>query len=290
MNVENIRKLKVKRLKGGSSERCSDEYLELNSCGIENLSVRDRGTDRPCGRVDYHILYVERGVCNLFLDGEWQRVGAGGLIMFRPGEPQRYHYYKKDCSVSHYIHFTGVGCEAILKRLGIYNVRVFDMGRSSSYEELSEKMLREFVMQKPLCADWCSAYLYQLLNVVARKYALRQGSVNSKGESRINAACRRIYDNVKNPPSAEELANECCLSTSRFIHLFREVTDRSLTEFITGLRVEKAKELLETTDMPVREIAEAVGYENQNYFSRCFRKLEGCSPVEYRKNTFETIG
>ena len=47
---------------------------------------------------------------------------------------------------------------------------------------------------------------------------------------------------------------------------------------------ERAKELLVGTEMSVREIAELVGYENQNYFSRCFRKAAGTSPREYRRD------
>ena len=125
-------------------------------------------------------------------------------------------------------------------------------------------------------------YLYQLLNIVARKYALRRGNVSKKGESRINDACKKIYENIKDPPSVSELAAECCLSESRFIHLFREVTEHSYTDFVITIRVEKAKELLLGTNMSVRDISEAVGFDDQNYFSRCFRKKEGVSPREYK--------
>ena len=88
-----------------SSDRRSEEYLEVNACGIEYISEYDRGSERLRGRSDYHILYVERGVCHLFLDGEWQEVEEGGMILFRPREPQVYRYFAEDRSVSHYIHF-----------------------------------------------------------------------------------------------------------------------------------------------------------------------------------------
>ena len=264
------------------SDRVSDEYLEVNSCAVERVYKRDRGSDRPQGRSDYQLIYVERGVCNLVLDGEHLRLQEGSVILFRPREPQKYYYLKEDSSISHYVHFTGRGCEAILKRLGIWELRVFDMGKSRSFEETSEKMVREFAMRKPMYMDWCTAYLYQLLNIVARKYALRRGNVSKKGESRINDACKKIYENIKDPPSVSELAAECCLSESRFIHLFREVTEHSYTDFVITIRVEKAKELLLGTNMSVKEISEAVGFDDQNYFSRCFRKKEGVSPREYK--------
>ena len=97
-----------------STERVSDEYLTLNSCGIQRLGVIDRGSRRVNGRLDYHILYIEQGCCHLTLEGQETCVGAGGVILFRPREPQIYSFRAADDSVSHYIHFTGSGCAELL--------------------------------------------------------------------------------------------------------------------------------------------------------------------------------
>ena len=267
-----------------SSEKLSDEYLEVNACGIEHITKKDRGSNREGGRSDYHILYVEKGTCHVFLDGKWQKIPEGSAVLFRPYEPQKYYYLKVDNSVSHYVHFTGVGCEHILKKLGIYEVKVFNMGKSSSYEKISEQMVMEFTMRKPMYKDVCASCLYQLLSIVGRKYVLRQSNVNMKSESRINAACRAIYENIHEPPTISKLAEESYLSVSRFLHLFKEVTGKSYNEFIVFIRLERAKEMLIHTDLQICDIAHALGYEDQSYFSRCFRKTEGCSPTEYRKN------
>ena len=265
-----------------SSERLSGEYLEVNACGIDRINAIDNGSNRPNGRCDYHVLYVESGVCNLLLDGEWQRLPQGSFILFRPHEPQRYFYRKGDNSVSHYIHFSGVGCENLLKKLGIYEIKVFNIGKSASYEKASEDMVYEFGMRKSGYKDFCASLLYMLLCIVSRKYALHRDNVNVKSEKRINAACRKIYDNLKEPPTAANLAEECYLSLSRFLHLFKEVTGRSYTEFVAFIRMEKAKEMLAYTDVSVRDIACTLGYGDQNYFSRHFKMIEGISPTQYR--------
>lgn len=268
-----------------SSDKISNEFLEVNSCGIDRIKNCDMGSYRPYGRCDYHILYVERGVCNIVIDAQQQKFAQGTVVMFRPYEPQHYFYLQDDNSVSHYIHFTGVGCEHILKKLGIYDLKIFSMGKSASYEKLSEEMVREFIMRKPMYKDLCASYLYRLLSIIGRKYALRQINVNTKSESRINAACCEIYDSIKSPPMASELAKKSFLSVSRFLHLFKEVTGKSYSEFITFIRMERAKEMLSLTEMQVCDIAGEVGYDDQNYFSRCFRKLVGCSPTEYRNDS-----
>ena len=262
---------------GISTERTSDDYLTLNSCGIERLSERDRGSMRRNGRVDYHILYIERGICHVMLGENEEEAGAGSIILFRPGEPQIYRFRAADGSISHYIHFTGKGCGELLERLGISEIRIFDMGISRRYEEISAEMEREYTMKQPCYETMCTAHLTALLGLIARKYALRNIRVSRLSESRISGACRRIYDNLSNPPTLAELASECCLSESRFTHLFSEVTGKSLHGFILSLRMEKAKELL-STDLSVKEVAAMVGYEDQNYFSRMFRKYTGTAP------------
>ena len=256
---------------GVSTERTSEEYLSLNSCGIEKLSERDRGSMRRQGRVDYHILYIERGVCHVTLGTTEQEAGAGSVIVFHPGEPQIYRFRAVDKSISHYIHFTGRG-----------GVRFFDMGISHRYEEISAEMEREYTMKQPCYETICAALLMELLGLIARKYSLRNINVSRRSEHRISSACRKIYDNLSSPPTVDELAADCCLSKSRFSHLFREVTGRSPHEFILSLRMEKAKELL-TTDMSIKEVAAAVGFEDQNYFSRMFRKYTGAAPSAGRE-------
>ena len=77
-----------------STDKTSAEYLEVNACGIEHINQKDRGSDRREGRSDYHILYVESGACHLFLDGIWQTLAAGNVVLFRPYEPQKYFYLK----------------------------------------------------------------------------------------------------------------------------------------------------------------------------------------------------
>lgn len=267
---------------GISTEKVSDDYLLLNSCGIEYLHDRDRGSMRKNGRSDYHILYIERGACRLRLGENEVRVGEGGLILFRPGEPQIYSFLAIDDSISHYIHFTGSGIPELFERLGIGEIRFFEMGESSRYKQISAEMVREFTMKQPFYETICAAKLMELFALIAKKYSLRHNRVSHIGESRIDAACRRIYENLASPPSAAELAADSCLSVSRFTHLFREVTGRSLHDFIISMRIDRAKELLSTGELSVKETAQVVGFEDQNYFSRLFKSRTGLPPREYR--------
>ena len=66
--------------------------------------------------------------------------------------------------------------------------------------------------------------------------------------------------------------------------LFKKKTSINFVDYLTALRMEKAKELLENPSLKVYNIAEMVGYENPRYFSRLFKEAAGCSPQEYRNS------
>lgn len=280
---EPVMRIETEEARGTSSERVSDDFLAVNACGVEDISVHDHGSVRKKGRSDYHILYVAKGICHLRQDGAESLIPAGCIILFRPGEPQEYFYRACEHSVSHYIHFTGSGTAELLERYGLTGRRVFDMGVSTEYEELSRKMVKEFTLKKRFYEDSCAATLYAMLALIGRRAALRSSGVSRGAAKRIDDACVRICDNIASPPSAEELARECCLSLSRFTHLFAEVTGRSYGRFIREVRMSRAEELLRSADMSVREVGEAVGYPDQNYFSRLFRSMTGRSPSEVRR-------
>lgn len=65
--------------------------------------------------------------------------------------------------------------------------------------------------------------------------------------------------------------------------LFKEEKGETFINFISDKRLEKSRQLLETTDLSIKEITADVGYNDQNYFSRIFKNKYGLSPKEYRK-------
>ncbi|KRF02317.1 hypothetical protein ASG89_25060 [Paenibacillus sp. Soil766] len=65
--------------------------------------------------------------------------------------------------------------------------------------------------------------------------------------------------------------------------LFKEKTGDTYLSYLMGIRIKKAKELLEETDLKIYEICQMVGYADTNHFSKLFERMNGCTPTEYRK-------
>ena len=73
------------------------------------------------------------------------------------------------------------------------------------------------------------------------------------------------------------------ISPYYFSKLFKEETGGNFIDYVTAIRMEKAKELLSSTDKSMKEICSAVGYQDPNYFSRSFKKNVGVTPTEYKE-------
>ena len=87
------------------------------------------------------------------------------------------------------------------------------------------------------------------------------------------------------PLSIEKLAAHSGLSVPYYSKLFRKQTNQSPMAYFIQLKIRRACELLDQTGSTVREIAAELGYDDPYYFSRIFKKVQGCSPAAYRNAT-----
>ncbi|XBS71844.1 arabinose operon transcriptional regulator AraC [Acerihabitans sp. KWT182] len=100
---------------------------------------------------------------------------------------------------------------------------------------------------------------------------------------RVTDACHFISDNLAdNELDIAAVARHVYLSPSRLSHLFRQQLGVSLLRWREDLRISQAKLLLSTTQMPIASVGRNVGFDDQLYFSRVFKKVTGTSPSEFR--------
>lgn len=99
----------------------------------------------------------------------------------------------------------------------------------------------------------------------------------------VKKTCEIMLSNLANPISIAEMAASVGLSTYHFSRAFARSTGLPPQRWLQARRIERARELLETTGLSVGEIAVRVGYEDPSYFARIFRKHVGATPQQYRK-------
>lgn len=112
---------------------------------------------------------------------------------------------------------------------------------------------------------------------------LEQQSPVAPVDPRMRDVQTFIAENIETTLSIAELAKIACLSPTQFKKRFKESVGISTLQYITELRMEKAKALLTHTDLPVQLIAERVGYSDVSAFSRRFSLHFGLSPREFAR-------
>ena len=265
-------------------EKTSDEYLRVNSCGRQMLGDKNYSVNRVRGRIDFHILYITRGFCYVYDNGRKIKIGKGNIILFYPGEQQRYEFYASDDPISCYIHFTGTGCTELLRKLSLCGRRYFQVGESTALDKIFTRMQNEHNLKKKFGEEMCAAYLTEFLYVAARIIS-GQSAGGERPDSAIDSVRKFMHENYSSNPGVKYYADKCSLSVSRFSHRFKSVTGESCLTYINRIRIEKAKEFLTETDCSVSDVAEMVGFSEQNYFCRIFKKYVGITPFAYSKKT-----
>ena len=92
-----------------------------------------------------------------------------------------------------------------------------------------------------------------------------------------------IENNYREKITTKDIAAYCFITEEHLCRFFKKTVGKTVVEYITQYRVEKAAVLLINTDETVGNIAASVGFEDINYFSRIFKRIKGMTPREYRK-------
>lgn len=87
--------------------------------------------------------------------------------------------------------------------------------------------------------------------------------------------------------SLNVIAEAVHLTPSYVSSLFKKNCNTNITDYLTKIRMAKAKELLEKTNLRTYEISERIGYSNAQYFSVLFKRMAGFSPTEYRQKALK---
>ena len=104
-----------------------------------------------------------------------------------------------------------------------------------------------------------------------------------KGETdRLKKVLKYIQENYIRKLPMEEVAKQIHLSPSAFSHYFKKRTLKSFTQFVLELRLGKAAQLLQHTDMPIMSISYESGFQNLSHFNRSFNKKYNLSPLKFR--------
>ena len=149
-----------------------------------------------------------------------------------------------------------------------------------------ETLLAELADPRPGTAALAEAIMKQCLVVMLRRHCeggeCRVPWLSALEDPRLGAALEAMLDAPEAPHTVEGLATVAAMSRSTFAQHFTAAFGRPPMNFLRELRLRKAARLLKTTDVPVKSIANSVGYGSRSYFSRAFKAFYGIDPARFR--------
>lgn len=98
----------------------------------------------------------------------------------------------------------------------------------------------------------------------------------------IQTALQYIEENYMNKLTLDKVANYVYLNSSYLSQLFKKEMNMSFSDYVEEVRLKHAKNLLKETDYSMNQVAEAVGFSSQNYFTRIFKQSTGLTPIKYK--------
>ena len=273
----------------GYYNKCDDDLpmdhadLFVKSCGHYKLiHLAKMMTSRPEGRRDYQLLYVAEGMAHFRLGEVSYDVGKGGVFIYPPEVPQNYYYILAEKPDIFWLHFTGREAAGLLSGLGLVTGQPMQLHGKEELQELFEKIIIELRFERPNYTQMAAVFFHQLLITLSRQYQ-NEGLEKQTYHSMFDEVINRFHHDYQREINIAALAEEYHTSCSWFIREFKKYSGYSPKQYITNLRLQHARELLDNQYLSVNNVASLVGYENQLYFSRVFRKYTGLSPSEYRE-------
>lgn len=107
------------------------------------------------------------------------------------------------------------------------------------------------------------------------------------GSARVRAVRDYVLDHISRPITTEELAQALGTNRTYLCRMFREETGETVQDYVTGLKMDEARRLLDVTQKTAAEIGSYLGYSSQSHFQRVFKKVMGVTPGEYRRGKAE---
>lgn len=261
---------------------------------VKNFYITDIGlypaaphhfVERENGCSQAILICCLAGAGRLEIDNTIHEVRPGQVILIPPGIPHVYRANETDPWSISWIHFTGEETRALINSLGAT--------RTSPLLYVPDIRLMKEVFEEvyaTLNYHYSDAGLLAMTSELLRMFAsikLHHGHFRRQRqtvEDRVMTTQTFMKRHLDMSLTLAELANQSGQSVPYYSKIFKEKTNQSPMAWFIQLKIQKACELLDRTELSIRDIAARLGYEDPYYFSRIFKKVQGRSPARYRQS------
>lgn len=233
------------------------------------------------------------GSCSYWIEGNTQNVQKGSILMINPGVYHEKQLRGNSTITEFHLAFDNINIKG-LPPDHLVSPAAYALSELGEMQEEFDRCYEEAASEqqcRKLCFDLSLKSIAIRLIVLALRSHYTHVPNDSydiifeKTEQKHLVENLRNYlcDNYQRSISLEKIAGTMYLNSSYLSKIYKSEFGESPLSFLINLRLNKARELLEKGDESITSIAKSVGYDDQYYFSRLFKKYFGTSPANYRK-------
>ena len=256
-----------------------NDVLEIYTAGITNPNPDYHIVNNICPEemhFDYYgFEYVLSGVGYIETQEKTYTVSKGDMYFLNK---LRYHDYYPDKKNPFKKEFVVVRGELADKLASLYKVNDSVIIRHVDVHYIFEKLFYNMEHEKQIPNDEIENLIFQLFQMV------KTPSVSKQDQNLANRIADYLYVHIQEKITVEELSRDLYISTSTAQHVFAKKYQCSLMKYFMTVKLDYAKMLLRTTKHSVAHIAHYLAFDDEKYFSRCFKKEVGMTPRQYRES------
>lgn len=246
--------------------------------------ARGHQCTRKLGCPETVFIYCAQGQGWCELAGQRHDVSKHQLLVIPSSLPHSYGAARRSPWSIHWFHAVGTNVPFYLEQLKVKPEKpVAPLGGDVRLFSLFEDVLEDLEDGSTLMHLTYAAHsLSHLMGVI-----LRQREQDSHGPAdareRVARSIQFMKEHLREPLRVGTLAAMVNLSRSHYTALFGRIMNYAPLHYLNHLRLQRAVRLLNTTRLSIKEISEQLGFSDQLYFSRAFRKLHGHAPSDHRR-------
>lgn len=259
---------------------------QLSSLHPTDIQLVLYGSDTPNSTYDRYkfgrkscgiIIVLDGTVEYTFDDGDVLSLSKGEIILFSAESKYTLKVISEQEFVHYTVNFTFANGESLpFGRLVIKPQNFFD------FTALFKKLLKERNNFNLISKFRCLALLNQIIADFF-KCAL-QSEITNEQYKKVLSAIKYINENYCEKITIDDLAKLCMMSNSHFRRTFTQMCGVSPIEYLVSIRIQRAKELIIESTLPVSSIASLCGFKDEEYFCRTFKKRTGKTVRQMRMN------
>lgn len=224
------------------------------------------------------LMHITAGRCVLNYEGHSFSASRDQFILLDCYQPHEYGY--PDASEVSWLHFDGPLARSYYELITASHGNVLSPENPYTIVHAMTKILELFRKSSPIRESVVSGYITQILTELLNIRS-ETGSTFSRSQI-VENSLAYINEHFSEPLTLDDIAKNANLSPYYFTRLFTAETGFTPHQYLIATRINTAKFLLQTPDLPVKEIAFASGFNSESSFCSTFKKWEKSTPSEYR--------